>query len=77
MPSEVLACLSQGKAMTANLRVIHGEAAAAFARIQALTYNPLDTAESAFVADYAAFRTTMQELERRLAAVISQVMSLI
>jgi hypothetical protein len=63
----------QGKAMTQNLRVIHGEAAAAFARVQALPYDPLDAAVTGFVADSAAYRATLQELERRLAAIISQV----
>lgn len=60
--------------MTLKLRVIHTEAAAAFARVQALPYDPLDAAETAFVADCAAYQSTKQELERRLAAIISQAM---
>jgi hypothetical protein len=64
---------AQGKALTQKLRMIHAEAAAAHAAVQALAYDPLDTAETAFVGDYAAWGARMQELERRLAAVVSQV----
>ena len=59
--------------MTASLRVIAAEAAAAHARVQALQYDPLDAAETGFVADVAAYRATLQELERRLATIIAQV----
>ena len=64
---------AQGKALTQKLRLIHAEAAAAHAAVQALAYDPLDTGETAFVGDYAAWGTRMQELEGRLAAVVSQV----
>ena len=53
--------------------MLHAEAQAAHVRVQQLSYDPLDTAETAFVADYAAWGASMQELERRLAAVVSQV----
>lgn len=59
--------------MTASLRVIAAEAAVAHAHVQALTYDPLNAAETGFVADVAAYRATLQELERRLATIIAQV----
>jgi hypothetical protein len=58
--------------MTQKLHALHAEAAAAHAKVQALPYDPLDTAETGFVADCAAYNATMQELERRLAAIVSQ-----
>ena len=64
---------AQGKAMTQKLHALHAEAAAAHAKVQALAYDPLDTAETAWVVDCAAYNAAMQELERRLAAIVSQV----
>ena len=59
--------------MTQKLHALHAEAAAAHARVQALAYDPLDTTETGFVLDCATYNSAMQELECRLAAIVSQV----
>ena len=63
----------QGKALTATVRTIHVEFAAALDTLQRVTYDPLDMSTSAFEGDYATFCTVTAELERRLSAIIAQV----
>lgn len=65
----------QGKAMTGNLRAMHAESVAAFAKMQALKYNPLELSQQAFVADYAAYQIAMNSIERRLANILKMVCS--
>ena len=59
--------------MTATLRAMHAESVAAFAKMQALSYNPLDLSQQAFVAEYAAYQMTMNSIERRLASILRLV----
>ena len=63
----------QGKALTATVRSIHVEFAAALDVLQKVSYDPLDLTVPAFEADYARFCTVTAELERRLSAIITQV----
>ena len=63
----------QGKAMTGNLRAMHAESVAAFAKMQALSYNSLELSQQAFVADYAAYQIAMNSIERRLAGILRMV----
>ena len=63
----------QGKAMTGTLRAMHAESMAAFAKMQALVYDPLDLSQQAFVADYAAFQIAINGIERRLAGILRMV----
>jgi len=67
----------QGKAMTGTLRVMYAESVATLAKMQAMTYDPLDVSEPAFISDYAAYQIVMQSIERRLAAILKQVTLLI
>ena len=66
----------QGKAMTGTLRAMYAESLAALAKMQAVTYDPLDVSEPAFISDYAAYQIVMQSIERRLATILKQVTSL-
>ena len=59
--------------MTATLRAMHAEAVAAFAKMQALPYNPLDLSQPAFVAEYAAYQMAMNSIERRLTSILQLV----
>lgn len=59
--------------MTADLRAMHVEHVAALAKIQAMSYNPLDVSKMAFVTDFGAYQSAMHSIERRLAAIIKQV----
>ena len=61
--------------MTANLKAMHAESVVASAKMQALSYDPLDTSQSAFRRDFAAYQAITQSIERRLAVPIKQVQS--
>ena len=65
----------QGKALTATVRGIHVEFAAALDTLQKVAYDPLDMTVTTFEGDYARFCSVSAELERRLSAVITQVSS--
>ena len=60
--------------MTANLIAMHAESVVAFAKMQALSYDPLDTLQSAFPTDLAAYQAITQSIDRRLAVAIKQVL---
>ena len=60
--------------MTANLTAMHAESVVAFAKMQALSYDPLDTSQSAFRTDFAAYEGISQSIDRRLAVAIKQVL---
>lgn len=60
--------------MTANLKAMHAESVVAFAKMQALSYDPLDISQSAFGTDFAAYQGVTQSIERRLAVAIRQVL---
>ncbi len=59
--------------MTGILRAMHVESVAAFAKMQAIAYDPLDLSQQAFVADYAAFQIAVNSIERRLAGILRMV----
>ena len=59
--------------MTGTLRAMHAESVAAFAKMQALAYNPLDLSQQAFIVDYAAYQIAMNSIERRLAGILKTV----
>ena len=42
--------------------------------MQALSYDPLDTSQSAFRTDFAAYQGISQSIDRRLAVAIKQVL---
>ena len=60
--------------MTASLKAMHAESVVAFAKMQALPYDPLDISQSAFSTDYAAYQAIAQSIERRLAVAVKQVL---
>ena len=63
----------QGKALTATVRGIHAEFAAAAEALQKAAYDPLDMSVAQFDVDHAHFCNVTAELERRLSAIITQV----
>ena len=56
---------------------MYAESVATLAKMQAVPYDPLDVTEPAFISDYAAYQIVMQSIERRLAAILKQVTSLV
>ena len=66
----------QGKALTATVRGIHAEFAAAAEALQKAAYDPLDMSVAQFDDDHTHFCEVTAELERRLSAIITQVHAL-
>ena len=66
---------TKGKALTATVRGIHAEFAAAAEALQKAAYDPLDMSVAQFDVDHARFCEVTAELERRLSAIITQVQS--
>ncbi|KAK9843805.1 hypothetical protein WJX81_007069 [Elliptochloris bilobata] len=60
---------SRGKALTTSVRSVLGSFLAAFAKVQAVTTDPLDLPTSTFAEEAGAFNNAIVDLERRLAAV--------
>jgi dynein heavy chain len=61
---------TKGRALTASVRAVHADFTSAVARFHLVSYDVMDTDSGVFEADYAAFRSSVRELERRLAALI-------
>jgi dynein heavy chain len=61
---------TKGRALTASVRAVHADFTSAVARFHLVSYDVMDTDSGVFEADYAAFRSAVRELERRLAALI-------
>ena len=58
--------------MTTSVRSVHGSFVAAYARMQAVTGDPLDLPTSTFAVEASAFNDVIKDLERRLAALLCQ-----
>ena len=63
----------QGKTLTVSVKQIFTDFLAAADKFQKLPYDVIDVDAKQFPQDFAAFCAVMQELERRLGAVIAQV----
>lgn len=61
---------TKGRTITASVRSVHADFSTAVARFHLVSYDVLDTETGVFDADYGAFRSSVRELERRLAALI-------
>lgn len=75
-------CLSvvhdvQGKTLTVSVKQIFTDFQAAADKFQKLPYDVIDVDAKQFPQDFAAFCGVIQELERRLGAVIAQVSTLV
>ena len=60
----------QGKALTAAVRQVHADFAAAFAALQKVDYDVTDGTEARWVADHGRFQVALRDLERRLSHVV-------
>ena len=56
--------------MTAGVRQVHADFAAAFAAVQKVEYDPTDCAESRWAGDHGRFQTALRDLERRLSHLV-------
>ena len=63
----------QGKLLNAICKAVHSEFVAAAEKLSAVEYDVLDLSVPSYPADAAGFKFLLQELDRRLAAVIMQV----
>ena len=63
---------TKGKSLTESIVQIYQEFKEAVSTFQAVHYDIMDISAKSFDADFLAFRTKIKELERRLAAVITQ-----
>ncbi len=61
---------TKGRMLTASVRAVHADFTSAVARFHLVSYDVMDADCMVFEADYAIFRGTVRELERRLAALI-------
>ena len=60
----------QGKALTAGVRQVHVDFAAAFAALQKVDYDPTDHAEARWADDHGRFQSALRDLERRLSHLV-------
>lgn len=65
---------TKGHALTHSVRTLFADFTTATSRFHLVSYDLLDTECAVFEADYAAFRGTVRELERRLAALIGSAL---
>ena len=63
----------QGKALTAGVRQVHADSAAAFAVVQKVEYDPTDCSEARWAGDHGRFQTALRDLERRLSHLVVMV----
>lgn len=72
--SEQFGChIVQGRALTASIKQVHVEFAAAFAHIQGLGYDVTDATQTAFDGDCGVWRTVVRDLDHRLGHLMVQV----
>ena len=65
--------VTQGKALTANVKQVHTEYMAAAGKLQKVAYDVTDTEQPMFQQDFAEYRAVVAELEHRLGSIIFQV----
>jgi len=65
---------TKGRCTTLAVRALHTDFSSTLSRFHSLSYDLLDIDCPAFDADYAAFRASVRELDRRLAAAIGGAM---